>query len=115
MNRGDSFSLNLANSFGGAGSGSSPSFSIDRAGGLTENVGLKDLSATNNMNSLNSSKQNQSNLTTTAVPISAPSGMFGSSFDKSDDDSDSFDSFDSSEMPGFSGGMSGGFNMPSGF
>ncbi|MDD1754353.1 MAG: hypothetical protein LUQ63_01830 [Methanothrix sp.] len=118
MNRGDSFSLNLANSFGGAGSGSSPSFSIDRAGGLTENVGLKDLSATNNMNSLNSSKQNQSNVTTTAIPISAPSGMFGSSFDKSDDDSDSFDSFDSfdsSEMPGFSGGMPGGFNMPSGF
>lgn len=115
MNRGDGFSLNLANSFGGAGSGSSPSFSIDRAGGLTENVGLKDLSAMNSMDSLNNSRRNQSNVTTTAVPISAPGGMFGNSFDKSDDDSDSSGSFDSSEMPGFSGGMPGGFNMPSGF
>jgi hypothetical protein len=108
MNRGDSFSLNLANP---GREGSSPSFSIERANGLTENMGLKDVSGNvSALKSQNNSKLNQSNMTTTTIPISTPSGMSMSdnSFDMSDDES-----FESPDMSGFSGGMPGGFNMPS--
>ncbi|RQW78012.1 MAG: hypothetical protein EHM14_13055 [Methanothrix sp.] len=106
MNSGDSFSLNLANP---GGKGSSPSFSIDRAGGLTENMGLKDVSGNvSAMKSQNNSKLNQSNMANTRIPISTPNSVSENSVDMSNGDS-----FESPDMSGFSGGMPGGFDMPS--
>lgn len=105
---GDGLSLSFANPTGV--DGSKPSFSIDRANGLKENIGLKETSGMKNMDS---SKLNSSNLTSKLPPIKSSEDVEISADSIDTNAAESFDSTATTGMPGMSDGSSGGIKMPS--